>query len=363
MDFSISTRQRELLDKLDAFLNGCGFDRDYFLACETEKQPPRAFEQALARELGPCFLPQAAGGEEADLLTLALLTERLGQRGFPCGMLLNLLQARDMLALGTPEQQARVFAYLREQGGQCFSFGITDGPEKTMLSAGADGLVLNGHKAYVSNGLTAPFVMVLAREEEAEGASLVLLPRDCPGMAWKPLGRSGLDGELVLKDVRVASDARLGKPGEGMAQIAAHMELERFVLAAVCLGLARCATDEARAAVRAKAQKKPLGDGGLIQERLVEMELRLRTLALLVYETAWKLDNGTAQKEDIPLLKLYAAREGFAVADMAMQLLGGKGFADTSRVFACWKELRGYRIGGGADEVMIRLAGKRLLGE
>ena len=99
-----------------------------------------------------------------------------------------------------------------------------------------------------------------------------------------------------------------------------------------------------------------------MQEQLVEMELRLRTMALLVYETAWKLDRGTAGKEDVPLLKLYASREGFAVADMAMQLLGGKGFSDKSRVFACWKELRGYRIGGGTDAVMIQSAGRRLLG-
>ena len=364
MDFLRTKEQEALLAQLDAFLDACGFDEAYFQGCAAQNRAPEEFDRALMQEIGRLFLPRAAGGEGAELLTLALLTERLGERGFPCSPFLTLLQARDMLAAGSPAQQRLVFDRLLAEGGQCFSFGITDGPEKTYLKETAEGLAVSGHKAYVSNGLAAPFVMVLAKEAALEGqpGSLVLLPRDLPGMRWSPLGRKGLDGELVLEDVRVPAESRLGQRGNGMAVIAAHMELERFILGAVCLGLARCAYREAKTSIAAKAAQKPQGDWALVREQLVEMELRLRAMALLVYETAWKLDRGAAGKEDVPLLKLYAAREGFAVADMAMQLLGGKGFSDQSRVFACWKELRGYRIGGGTDAVMIQSAGRRLLG-
>lgn len=364
MDFSISETQKNLLHRLDAFLDGCGFDDAYFLGCEAANELPAAFFQALVQSgFGLLGIPEAYGGNPADALTLVLAAERLGARGFPPTLMMNVLQAKDMLAFGTPAQQQTVFRYLTQHGTGCFSFAISERLKETLATHQNGRVILSGHKAYITNGMAAPYILVLAKEADLEErpSSMYFVPKNAPGMVLKPLGRAGLDAELFLEDVTLDEDSLIGKQGEGFLQLKKHLEMERFAIAVSCLGMAECVFQDAVSYIGPRFAKKPGPDYQLVQEKLTYMHLKLQNMKRMVYELAWQKDQGESIRLSVSLSKLYCAQAAYEVADDALQLLGGQAYRDTHRVFRYWKELRGHRIGGGTDENMIQTAGKQIL--
>ena len=154
---------------------------------------------------------------------------------------------------------------------------------------------------------------------------------------------------------------RIGEPGKGFFNLMKNFETERCLIVAQCIGTAQAAMDDAAAYVTERqAFGHPIADYQLIQLKLTEMETALQNARNMLYKTLWKMDNGQSVRIDSALLKRYAGKACTEVASEAMQIYGGLGYTDETRIGRIWVDLRGMQIAGGTDEIMVYIAGRQL---
>ena len=97
---------------------------------------------------------------------------------------------------------------------------------------------------------------------------------------------------------------------------------------------------------------------------LTDMEVKVRTMRLLLYQTLSEFDAGKpGSRLSTALLKRYVPRAATEVASDALQIFGGIGYTDVTRVSRIWRDCRGNQIAEGTDEVMVRIATKRVIGQ
>lgn len=166
---------------------------------------------------------------------------------------------------------------------------------------------------------------------------------------------------MYFDGVVLTEDMRIGKPGEGFLNLMKNFETERCLIVAQCIGVAQAAMDDAAAYVSERTTfGKPIANYQLIQLKLTEMEIALQNSRNMLYKCLWKMDNGQSVRIDSALLKYYAGKACTMVASEALQIFGGLGYTDETRVGRMWVDLRGMQIAGGTDEIMVYIAGRQL---
>lgn len=229
----------------------------------------------------------------------------------------------------------------------------------TIAEQSADGYVLNGSKTWISNGGIADFYCVFARtgdEPGARGLSAFLVDASNPGLeimeridtiAPHPLAT------LAFNDCKVASDDRIGEPGEGFKIAMATLDVFRTTVAAAALGFARRALDEA---VQHTSTRElfgaPLSALQMTEASIAEMATEIDASALLVYRSAWAKDCYQERvTREAAMAKLYATEAAQKVIDRAVQLFGGSGVTTGNIAERLYREIRALRIYEGASEV------------
>ena len=240
----------------------------------------------------------------------------------------------------------------------------------TTAERDGDSYILNGHKAYISNGGIADHYVVLARTGEAPGArglsAFVVDFEGTPGfwigerykvIAPHPLGR------LRFDSARVPASQMIGKPGEGFKIVMATLDLFRPSVGAAALGFARRALDESLQRARTREMfGATLGDLQLTQARLADMAVDVDAAALLIYRAAWTRDSGAARTtREAAMAKLYATEAAQRVVDGAVQLFGGQGVIAPNVVERLYREVRALRIYEGASEVQKLVIARQIM--
>jgi acyl-CoA dehydrogenase len=231
------------------------------------------------------------------------------------------------------------------------------------------GFVLNGAKAWISNGGIADFYVVFARTGEAPGArglSAFIVDAATPGLeigerieliAPHPLAT------LTFENCRVPRAQLLGEPGQGFKIAMATLDVFRPTVGAAALGFARRALDEALA--RATGRQLfggPLAELQMVQAKLADMALRVDAAALLVYRAAWAKDTGAARiTREAAMAKLYATEAAQRVIDEALQIHGALGVVAGHPVERLYREIRALRIYEGASEVQQVIIARQTL--
>ena len=376
MDFKFNEDQELLLESLDEFLDGCGYDAAYFEECWNENRIPKEFYKAYVDAgFGMLGIPEAYGGTSCDLVTLVAVAERLAVRGFPGEIIGSALQIDDMLTFGNDEQRKIVFDTMKETGCAAFSLGMSEpqaGSDSNALATTAehkDGkVIINGHKCFITGAEEYPYILTLAREvANPKAVTMYFVPKDAPGVSIKPMHKIGCKTqgsmcEVYLENVEVPESALVGKPGMGFLQAMKNFEIERLCLAAMCMGMAQCAFDEAAAYANQRVQfGKPIGSTQLIQEMITHDYTKLLNMRNLVYYTASKKDAGESIRIESGLAKLYCAQEGFNVVDDCMQIMGGIGYTTDCRISRIWQDIRMHRIGAGTDQIMVHTSSREIL--
>lgn len=373
---TLTEDQELLLESLDEFLDTCEFDESYVEDCWNNNKICEEFNKALIDAgFGLLGIPEEYGGTPCDLVTQILIAERLAVRGYPTDIIGNALQIDDIVAFGSEEQKKMVFDHLTTKGTMAFSLGISEpqaGSDNNSMTASArhegGNVILNGHKTFTTNGLELPYILFLAREADMEGnpISMYLVPSDAPGVTLKPMHkigcRTGSLCETYVENVVLPDSALVGEAGKGFFQLMKNFEIERLVIAAMALGMAQCAFDEAAAYANQRVQfGKPIGKQQLIQEKITRCYTKLQNMRNLVYSTAQKKDAGESIRIDSGITKLYCAQEGFNVIDDCMQIMGGIGYTEDCRISRLWRDIRMHRIGGGTDEIMVYTTSREIL--
>jgi acyl-CoA dehydrogenase len=235
----------------------------------------------------------------------------------------------------------------------------------TELVAGADGLMLNGSKSFISNGSAAAFYATFAKE--GSGYSMVLVPSDTPGVSVTPspeLIAPHVLGEVDFKDVRLPPEARLGAPGRGLDLVLATLSVFRVSVAGAAVGLAQAALEEAVRHARTRRQfGRPLARLGPVAQLLADSWTEIEMARLLTYRAAYRAvgDPGAALPHS-SMAKVAATEMASRVVDRCVQVMGRWGLIHGSKIERLYRQARPMRIYEGASEV-LRLGIARQLTE
>lgn len=235
-------------------------------------------------------------------------------------------------------------------------------------------LVLSGRKTFVNNGEYAPYLLVAAVDQDAPpgrhpALALWLVPHNLPGIEVYPIKKTGQSmlpfSDVVLKDVRLDESMRLHGRRTGFPQLFHLFELGRLFSCATALGLAQAAMEDAVAYARRRtAFGASIANFQVIEQMLVDMEVKLENMRNAVYKAAWMLDEGADARSArlaVALAKRYVPRAATEVASDALQIFGGRGYTCSERVSFIWEDCRGFQIAEGTDQIMVYIAAPLLM--
>jgi len=342
--------------------------------------PMDLWHKAAGIGLTGFMLPESlGGGGMTDALTGCLVQEELCHGCAGIGNLItsNGFFAEPVLTLGTEEQQER---WLRPLTG--------DRPPLTALAttepdAGSDaaamrtrarkvdgGYVLDGQKAWISNGGIAQFYVVFATVAPGtghRGITAFLLDRDDAGLSFgEPIPKMGQraipNTELFLQDCFVPDDRRLGAEGEGFRGLMTTFDRSRANLAAAATGLARAATEYARDYAKERVQfGKPIAEHQAVAFRLADMALRVDASRLLAWRAAAMLDRGERATTEAAMAKLHASETAMFCTWGAVQTLGGWGYSREYPVEKWMRDAKLEEIEEGTSDIQRLVISRGLL--
>ncbi len=224
-------------------------------------------------------------------------------------------------------------------------------------------LVLNGHKSFITNAPAAAFVVVLAKE--ADGYSLVFVPTDTPGVRIDPgpdLIAPHIIGDVVLDDVRVPLDCRVGQPGQAFPLVLQTLATFRVSVAGSAVGLAQAALDEAVSHTTTREQfGSTLARLGPMPQMLGSCWMEVEQARLMTYAAATRAAaDPLGALHWSSMAKVAATETAGRVSDRCVQMMGRFGVVTDSTIERLYRNARPMRIYEGGNEVLLGQLAKTL---
>ncbi|GAA1259409.1 MULTISPECIES: acyl-CoA dehydrogenase family protein [Streptomyces] len=316
----------------------------------------------------------AYGGEGADHTFTVIAGEELGRingNGVPMGISVQTNMATPALArFGTHELKQKYLAPAIA-GEYVTSIAITE-PDtgsdvarvRTRAERDGDDWVINGSKLYITNGVQADWLCLLARtsgEGGYRGMSQIVVPTDTPGVTVSrkldKLGnRSSDTAELVFEDVRVPVSNTIGETGRGFQQQMQQFQHERMIAAYMTVGSVGHALERTRDYLKQRTTfGKPLIENQWIQFKLAELAAELDLLRHYNYACAEAYLRGEDTSRYATIAKLTSGKLARRTADVCMQFHGGVGYMEETWTARYFRDARLRSIGGGAEEIMLQV--------
>jgi acyl-CoA dehydrogenase len=352
----------------------------FHAAWEDEGVVPRAIWRR-AGELGfLCMtLPSEYGGADADFRASAVFSEELARIGAsgPGFALQSDIVAPYILHYGTEEQKRRWLPRLAS-GEIVSAIAMSEPGTGSDLAAVATrarrvdgGYAIDGAKTFITNGVLADLVIVVATTEPGAGSrgiALFLVERGMPGFAaGRPLKKVGLKAqdtaELVFDGVRVGEDAVLGEIGAGFKMLMSELAQERLSIAVTAVAACETALEQTIAyCTQREAFGKRILDFQNTRFTLATLTAKV-TMARVFVDRCIELHcRGELDATTAAIAKLETTELQFGVADECMQLHGGYGYMLEYPIARAWADGRVQRIYGGSNEIMREIIGRSLEG-
>jgi acyl-CoA dehydrogenase len=322
-------------------------------------------------------LPEAYGGAGGDFGHSAVLIEELAYANVagPAFSLQSDIVAPYLLRAGTEAQKRRwlpgcasgetILAIAMSEPGA----GSDLKAIRTTARRDGDAYVVDGAKTFISSGLNADLVVVVAKTDPSAGAkgiSLLLVETDRPGFRrgrkLDKMGQRAADtAELFFDAVRVPATNLLGEEGRGFAYLMAELAQERF---AIAIGAAARAEAMLAQTVAYTKQRmvygKPLFE--MQNTRFVLAEVKSRVTAMRMMVDAYLVQHMQRKLtlEEAAMAKLHTTEELTRVLDAMLQLYGGYGYMMEYPIARAYVDTRVTRIYGGTSEVMKELISRGL---
>ncbi len=320
------------------------------------------------------------GGAEADIWFTVVLMEELGRipcGGVPMGISVHTDMCSPALAKYGSDELRHQYLAPAIRGEMVGAIGVTEpnaGSDVASITTRADSdgddYVINGSKMYITNGVQADWVCLLARTEPGtgyKGMSLILVPTNTPGFIvdkkLKKLGNHSSDtAVLTFENCRVPKTNLIGVEGMGFYMQMEQFQRERLVAALLgVVGMERAVRKTIQYCQERVTFGKPLIANQWIQFKLAELLTEIEALRHLSYHTAALLEQDETSLEVTKLAsmcKLKVGRLMREVADTCLQFYGGMGYMEETPISRYFRDARLTSIGGGADEVMLGIIAK-----
>jgi alkylation response protein AidB-like acyl-CoA dehydrogenase len=342
------------------------------------------FPTDLVRKLGElgflgALFPAEYGGAGLDYVAYVLVVEELSRVDGSVGITMwahNSLCANHIYTFGTEAQKQKYLPPLA-RGEVLGAWGLTEpgsgsdaAAMKTVATEEPDAYVLTGSKAFITNASVAGTAVVMARTDPAAGArgiSAFILEREMPGFRpGRRYGKLGLHAsdtaELILEGVRVPKANLLGEKNRGFAELKRVLEGGRIAMAAMAVGLAQGALDQAVTyAKERQAFGRPIGEFQGLQAILADLATEIDAARLLTLRAAYGKDQGRNVMREASMAKVFASEVGMKCATKALQIHGGYGYIREFPIERFFRDVKLCEIGEGTSEVQRMVIARSLL--
>ena len=378
IDFTLTDEQQEMRDLAHTFAE----EEIRPVAAELDER--EEFPWELVKKAGELGLTSFAFPEEigglgiTDELTNCIITEELswGCAGVATVLGATHLASIPMLIAGTADQKRRLLKPVIERNGLC-AMALTEpgaGSDVAAMTTTArrdgDSYVLNGAKRFITNGGIADLYVIFATVDRAlghRGVTAFIVPGDTPGLTGgkkeKKLGiRCSHTGEVLLDDVRVPVENRLGEEGSGFKLAMTMLDRSRPMIAAIALGIARAAYEYARDYARERVQfGKPIAANQSIQFMLADMATKVQAARLMTWWSAKVTETGRPFLYESSMAKNFASDVAMEVTTDAVQIYGGYGYIREYPVEKLFRDAKITQIYEGTNQIQKIVVAQQLL--
>jgi len=344
---------------------------------EKQRKYPAEYYRRLS-EMGfmGLMVPEKYGGMGGSLVDVVILGEEMGRAGVSIPLTHISACCRAVAQHGNEEQKSRYLPDMasgKKIGGYCQTEPDA-GSDSASMSSFAEMkngyYLLNGRKNFISNAAIASLFIVLAKTEKEKGSkgiSVFIVDRNAPGVSVgkdeEKMGRhcSSMN-DVIFEDVRVPLENLLVPAGKGFKEMMIEFNSERCGNSSLCIGMAQGAYERAVKFCQERVQfGRSIGDFQGIRWTLAEMAIQIQAARLLVYDAAFKADQGKVIAKEAAIAKKFANEMSIWVADKAIQLHGGYGYMAEYEVERYYRDVRGWSMGGGTTQICLNRIAHEIL--
>ncbi|CAG5136645.1 unnamed protein product [Candidula unifasciata] len=332
------------------------------------------FPQEQVKKLGELGLlcvdvPESEGGTGLDYLAYAIAVEEISRGCASTGCIMsvnNSLYLSPIMKFGTKEQKERFLKpFLNGDSIGCFALsepgnGSDAGAATTTAQLTSDKWILNGTKAWITNGYESAAAVVFAttdKKQKHKGISAFLVPKPTDGLSLgKKEDKLGIRATstcyLIFEDCSIPQDCLLGQPGMGFKIAMQTLDAGRIGIAAQALGIAQASLDCAvEYATKRQSFGSPIAKLQAIQIKVADMQVRVESARLLTWKAAMLKDARRSFTKEAAMAKLAASEAATFNAHSAIQVLGGMGYVTDMPAERHYRDARITEIYEGTSEI------------
>ncbi|TFH40200.1 MAG: acyl-CoA dehydrogenase [Chrysiogenales bacterium] len=352
-----------------------------YLDRESKPLPEEIIKEMGRLNLWGIQAPRELGGAGLDSISYSIAIEEISRVSAAVGLgvtVHNSVCLAPIMAFGTPGQISR-FAPDLASGKKIGGFTVTE-PQagsdaasiRTIAVPGKEHFILNGQKAFVTNGGVGDLFLTAATVDPGKktaGIAIFIVEKTMDGFQRGKVEdmmgmRGNMVSELFFKDVCVPEENMLGRPDEGFRISMQILDIGRIGIAAQALGIGTAAFEAAAAyAMERKQFGRPIGNIQAITFKLAEMKTGLDASRLLLYRAADLKDRGLPFSSEAAMCKLYASTTAMDVCREALQIFGGYGYVKDLPVERFFRDAKITEIYEGTSEVMKIIIGNAIIKE
>ncbi|MFC9056761.1 acyl-CoA dehydrogenase family protein [Streptomyces sp. NPDC057074] len=372
----LSDERRDLVKAIADFCRReCGTkeQRDKLTANGQEQHNQKLYEKMAHLGWLGIAIPEEYGGAGQGMTDLCLFLQETSYGLAPIsGFGTTVIAASAYEKFGTEEQKRTVLEGVAAGRVEAISMSEPGaGSDVGALTCRAErttgGYLVNGQKTWCSNAHFADHILLIARTEQGEskhhGITQFMVPTDADGLQIRGIDTMGGKdvNDLYFTDCFLPDSAVVGEPGQGWTQLMAGLNLERMILAALMLGVARRAFDDTLAYVRQREQfGRPIGSFQALKHRIADMATELECAQLLLDDVARAIDAepGRVFAREASMAKLKCTELAKHVTLEGMQMMGGYGYATEYGMEALLRSTVVSTVYGGTSEIQRDIIGK-----
>lgn len=336
----------------------------------------KAFDAGLLNQR----LPEVYGGAGLCSLDTCIVTEQLAWGCIGIGIIcsVNALGTLPIILAGTGEQKERFLPKFGESL-RFAAYGLTEagsGSDAAALATTAkkngSGYVLNGTKQFITNGGYAKTMVIFASTDRSQGANgisaFVVETDECEGVSAgkkedKMGQRAANTTQVILDNVEIPEENRLGEEGEGFKIAMQTLDVTRSAMGCECAGVAQAAMEHAANYANERVQfGKPIGANQAISFMIADMGMKIQAARLLSWEAAWRADEGLPFAKESAFAKAYASDVVMEVTTNAVQVFGGYGYTRDYPVEKLMRDAKLFQIYEGTSQIQRMVIAREMLG-